>query len=188
MPNVTELYCVPVLGFVAASGTGKTTLLTRLIPALRERGLHCAVIKHSHHDVEIDRPGKDSHRLREAGAGQVILASPHRTFWVQEGDGVSEPGLADLLDRLDSATLDLVLVEGFRTEHLPKIEVHRPALAAPLLCADDPEIIALATDAVVRSAPAHLSLLALNRPGQVADFIVAWLQTVERNTRSGRQQ
>ena len=185
---MTDLSSVPVLGFVAASGTGKTTLLTRLIPALRERGLRCAVIKHSHHDVEIDRPGKDSHRLREAGAGQVILASPHRTFWVQEGDGVSEPRLADLLDRLDSATLDLVLVEGFRTEHLPKIEVHRPALAAPLLCVDDPDIIALATDAVVRSAPAHLSVLALNRPGQVADFIVSWLQTVGRNTASSGQQ
>lgn len=185
---MTELYCVPVLGFVAASGTGKTTLLSRIIPLLRARGLRCAVIKHSHHDIEIDRPGKDSHRLRESGAGQVILASPHRTFWVQEGDGVSEPRLADLLDRLDSATLDLVLVEGFRFEHLPKIEVHRPALAAPLLCANDPDVIALASDAVVRSAPAHVSVLALNQPGQVADFIVSWLQTVERNNRPSGQK
>jgi len=114
---VTDLCSVPVLGFAAVSGTGKTTLLTRLIPVLCERGLRCAVIKHSHHDVEIDRPGKDSHRLREAGAGQVILASPHRTFWVQEGDGISEPRLSDLLARLDTASLDLVLVEAEAVAH-----------------------------------------------------------------------
>jgi molybdopterin-guanine dinucleotide biosynthesis protein B len=188
MPKVTDLCSVPVLGFVAASGTGKTTLLTRLIPALRERGLRCAVIKHSHHDVEIDRPGKDSHRLREAGAGQVILASPHRIFWVQEGDGVSEPRLADLLGRLDSTSLDLILVEGFRSERLPKIEIHRPVLGAPLLCAEDPDIIALASDDAVYAAPARVPLLALNRPVEVAEFIVSWLQTGARHTRQTRQQ
>ena len=103
---------VPLLGFAAYSGTGKTTLLTRLIPLLKARGLRCAAIKHSHHDFDIDVPGKDSHRMREAGAEQVVLASPHRTFWVGEGDGHTEPGLAELVDRLDLARLDLVLVEG----------------------------------------------------------------------------
>lgn len=166
-----EKFPFPVLGFVAASGTGKTTLLSLLIPRLRARGLRCAVIKHSHHDFEIDRPGKDSHRLREAGAGQVLLASAHRTFLVEEGDGIREPVLADLLDRLNPQGLDLVLVEGFRHERLPKIEIHRPALGAPLFCGDDPDVIALATDTVPDESPA-LPRLPLNEPDTVADFIV----------------
>lgn len=171
--SVSNPTSLPVLGFVATSGTGKTTLLSRLIPALRERGLHCAVIKHSHHDFEIDRPGKDSHKLRQAGAEQVILASPHRVFWVKEGDGVSEPALADLVDRLDPAGLDLVLLEGYRGEHVAKIEVHRPALGGPLLCRDDPDIIALACDEPPSGAP-DLPLLPLNDIDAVADFVVRW--------------
>ena len=165
---------VPILGFVAASGTGKTTLLSRLIPRLQARGLRSAVIKHSHHDFEVDRPGKDSHRLREAGAGQVLLASPHRMFLVQEGDGVSEPQLADLLGRLNPRAMDLVLVEGFRQESLPKIEIHRPVLGAPLLCTGDPDIIALATDGEPTGAPA-LPRLPLNEPDVIADFVVDWV-------------
>jgi len=164
-----------MLGFVAASGTGKTTLLSELIPRLGERGIRCAVIKHSHHDFEIDRPGKDSHRLREAGAGQVLLASPFRTFWVQEGDGVSEPELAGLLGRLDLEVLDLVLVEGFRHERLRKIEIHRQALGAPLLCLNDPDIIAVAADAEPSKAPAR-PLLPLNDPDVIADFVIDWFQ------------
>ena len=176
MSDVNQLYAVPVLGFVAASGTGKTTLLVQLIPVLRKRGLRCGLVKHSHHDIEIDRPGKDSHRLREAGADQLILTSPHRTFWVQEGDGVSEQRLADLLGRFDKSNLDLILVEGFRNERLPKIEVHRAVLAAPLLCARDPDIIALASDDAVPEAPGNVVVLPLDRPAEVAEFIVAWLQ------------
>lgn len=172
-------FSVPVLGFVAASGTGKTTLLSRLIPQLRKRGLRCAVIKHSHHDFEIDRPGKDSHRLREAGAGQVLLASPHRTFLVEEGDGSSEPVLADLLSRLNPAMMDLVLVEGFRQEHLPKIEIHRPVLGAPLLFPGDPDIFALATDTEPFGAPA-LPRLPLNEPVVIADFVAEWVRDRRR--------
>jgi len=173
---VIKDFPVPILGFIAASGTGKTTLLCHLIPLLRARGLRCAVIKHSHHDFEIDRPGKDSHRLREAGAGQVLLASPHRTFLVEEGDGFSEPVLADLLGRLNPEMMDLVLVEGFRQESLPKIEIHRPALGAPLLCPGDPDIIALATDSEPVGAPA-LPRLPLNEPEAVADFILGHVRS-----------
>lgn len=171
MPSSQSL---PVLGFVAFSGTGKTTLLSQLIPALRERGVRCAVIKHSHHDFEIDKPGKDSHRLRQAGADQVILASPHRTFWVQEGDGETEPRLTDLVARLDPAGLDLVLVEGFRGEDIPKIEVHRPSLGTPLLCTDDPRIIALACDESPAAA-VPVPLLPLNAVAEVAAFVSRWL-------------
>lgn len=165
---------IPVLGFVAYSGTGKTTLLSRLIPLLRERGLRCAVIKHSHHDFEIDKPGKDSHRLREAGAAQVILASPHRIFWVREGDGETEPRLAELVARLDPAGLDLVLVEGFRGEAIPKIEVHRPSLGTPLLCMADASIVALACDAPPATA-VTVPQLPLNDVAAVAGFVQDWL-------------
>ena len=165
---------VPLLGFVACSGTGKTTLLTRLIPQLKARGLRCAAIKHSHHDFAIDIPGKDSQRLRESGATQVVLASPHRTFWVREGDGHTEPGLSELLEFIDVTAVDVVLVEGFRHEPFPKIEVYRSGRGQPLLCVGDDTIIAVAVD----SAPGELlaiPLLPLNNPEHVAEFVVDWM-------------
>jgi len=165
---------LPILGFVAFSGTGKTTLLSRLIPVLCERGIRCAVIKHSHHDFEIDQPGKDSYRLREAGADQVILASPHRTFWVREGDGEHEPTLGELVARLDPHGIDLVLAEGFRQEPICKIEVHRPELGTPLLCQGDDRIIALACDQEPGQT-VSVPLLPLNDPAAVAAFVEAWL-------------
>lgn len=167
-----------MLGIVAYSGTGKTTLLTRLLPLLRAQSVRVAVIKHSHHDFEIDKPGKDSHRLREAGAQQVLLASPYRTFWVTEGDGVTEPVLAELMARLDLTALDLVLVEGFRHEAIPKIEVHRPSLGTPLLCDDDDGVIAVATDGPLMRDPA-IPCLPLNEPEKVAAFVRDWLQSVD---------
>ncbi|MCB1801823.1 MAG: molybdopterin-guanine dinucleotide biosynthesis protein B [Gammaproteobacteria bacterium] len=165
----------PILAVAAASGSGKTTLLTRLLPELRAQGVRCAVIKHSHHDVEFDVPGKDTHRLREAGAAQVLLASPYRCFWVEEGDGVTEPPLQDMLCRLDLARINLVLVEGYRHERLPKIEIHRTRLGKPLLCTHDPDVIAVATD-----APAGLGLdlpcLPLNDARAVAAFVIHWMR------------
>lgn len=165
---------VPLLGFVACSGTGKTTLLTRLIPQLKARGLRCAAIKHSHHDFAIDIPGKDSQRLRESGATQVVLASPHRTFWVREGDGHTEPGLSELLEFIDVTAVDVVLVEGFRHEPFPKIEVYRSGRGQPLLCVGDDTIIAVAVD----SAPGEslaIPLLPLNSPEHVAEFVMDWI-------------
>ncbi len=167
---------VPLLGFVAFSGTGKTTLLTRLIPALAARGMRCAALKHSHHDFDIDIPGKDSHRLRAAGARQVLLASPHRVFSVEEGDGRTEPRLHELVGRLDLSAIDLVLVEGFRQECLPKIEVHRPERGSALLCLEDDDIIALASDADPGQR-LDIPLLPLNEPDAIADFIVGWMRT-----------
>jgi molybdopterin-guanine dinucleotide biosynthesis protein MobB len=166
---------VPLLGFVAFSGTGKTSLLTRLIPELNARGVRCAAVKHSHHNFDIDVPGKDSHRLREAGARQVLLASPHRVFMVEEGNGLTEPRLHELVARLDLSSVDLVLVEGFRQERLPKIEVHRPDRGKPLLCLEDDDIIALASDADPGPRP-DIPLLPLNEPAAIADFIVGWIQ------------
>lgn len=161
---------VPVLGFVAASGTGKTTLLTQLIPVLKQNGLRIGLIKHSHHDFEIDQPGKDSFRLRKAGASPVMLVSRYRRAMITELDPEQEPRLGDQLKQFDQAELDLILVEGFRAERFPKIELHRPSLGQPLLYSNDPDIIAVATDAALET-PAHLMQLDLNRPEMIAEFI-----------------
>jgi len=168
-------YPIPVLGLAAFSGSGKTTLLEGVIPLLCRAGVRPALVKHSHHDFEMDKPGKDSDRLRRAGAGQVLLASPWRTAWIREGDGETEPRLEELLSRLDTSRLDLVLVEGFRHEPIPKIEIHRPSLGTPLLCESDPHILALACDEPPAGRPA-VPLLDLNDAGSVADWILQWMK------------
>ena len=137
---------IPVLGFAAFSGTGKTTLLTKLLPKLAASGLRVGMVKHSHHDIEMDKPGKDSYRLRQAGACQLVLASPHRSIVFAEQNEVAEPTLLAQLNWLNITMLDLVLVEGFRDEAFTKIELHRPSLGKPLLAAQDCNIIAIASD------------------------------------------
>lgn len=134
-----------VLGFAGYSGSGKTTLIERLLPLFRADGLRVAVIKQSHHDVEVDRPGKDSWRHRQAGATEVLLASPKRWMLVHELDGAPEPDLAAHLVRLSPC--DLCLVEGFRHGGHPKLEVHRDAPGQPWLYPDDPNILAVLGDA-----------------------------------------
>lgn len=165
----------PLLGFAAYSGTGKTELLTRLIPLLSARGLRVGMVKHAHHEFDIDRPGKDSHRLRKAGARVMLISSARRSALMRElAPDEPEPGLAELLARIDPGAVDLVLVEGFKRESLPKIELCRPALGHPYLYPEDPDIVALATDA---PPPPDLALphLDLNDPPAVADFILARL-------------
>ncbi len=158
-----------LIGFCGWSGSGKTTLLTRLIPLLTARGLRVSTIKHTHHDFEIDKPGKDSWAHRQAGAREVLLASNKRLALIQERDGEAEPGLPELLGRL--APADLVLVEGFRREACPRIEVHRPELGKPMLAADDPGVIAVASP----TPPVGLTVpwLPLDAPEVIADFILA---------------
>lgn len=135
----------PLLGFVAWSGTGKTTLLERLIPQLTQRGLRLGVLKHTHHQFDMDKPGKDSYRLRQAGASQVMAASSLRHALIRETpDG--EPPFAELLASFDWSRLDLLLIEGFKHEHFPKIELHRAAIGRPLMFPTDPGVIALVSD------------------------------------------
>jgi molybdopterin-guanine dinucleotide biosynthesis protein MobB len=161
-----------VIGFSAYSGTGKTTLLKQLLPILRRQGLRIAVIKHAHHHFDIDHPGKDSHELRKAGAQRMLVASGRRLALVTEFEpGHPEPTLAELLKDLDPDDLDLVLVEGFKREPFPKIELHRPSRGKPLLCQKDPQIIAIATDGELPHAPEHLPRLDLNDPEEIARFI-----------------
>lgn len=131
-----------VFGIAGYSGAGKTTLIEGLLPRLRQRGLKVAVIKQTHHDVDPDPPGKDSRRHRAAGAGEVILAGPKRWVLTHECEG-SVPTLVQLTARL--APCDLVLVEGFRHERLPKLEVFRPELSHPPLWPNDPAVVAVAS-------------------------------------------
>lgn len=166
----------PVLGCCAFSGTGKTTLLTRLLPLLRERGLRVGVVKHAHHAFDIDHPGKDSHSLRESGASHVVVASARRIASIEERpQRGGEPCLADALARIDAANVDLVLAEGFKAETFPKIELYRPALGKPLLCRRDNNIIAVASDVPI-DLPDGVMPLDLNDPETIADFVVEWLE------------
>lgn len=160
----------PVLAFIAYSGTGKTTLLEQLIPRLRSRGLRLAVVKHTHHHFDIDRPGKDSYRLREAGAAQVMVASRKRWALITEhADQRDEPRLEELLAQLDHPHLDLILVEGFKHEAVAKFELHRKALGKPYLFPDDRDVIAIVSDS---EPPAtELPRFALNDLEAIAEFI-----------------
>ena len=162
---------VPLLGFAAYSGTGKTTLLAEIIPILKQQGLRIGLIKHSHHDFQIDQPGKDSYRLRAAGALSVLLISSHRRAVITEILPVKEPSLDNELKGFDQSGLDLILVEGFKSEAFPKIELHRATLNKPLLYPDDPNIIAFATDVAIET-PSYLIQLDLNQPQRIAEFIL----------------
>ncbi len=133
------------------------------------------MIKHAHHTFDIDQPGKDSYRLRKAGAQQMLIASRHRRALMTETPGAhTEPGLAALLPELDTGRLDLILVEGFKLERFPKIELHRPALGHPLLAPDDDTIIAVATDAPL-AGPTGVVQLDINQPAQITQFILDYI-------------
>jgi molybdopterin-guanine dinucleotide biosynthesis protein B len=134
-----------VFGIAGHSGMGKTTLLERLIPELTGRGLSVSLIKHSHKSIEIDRPGKDSYRLREAGCGEVVLLGNERWALMHELRGAPEPSLDYLIGRLQPC--DLVLVEGFKEGHFPKIEVWRAELGRETLWPQWPGIMGIASDA-----------------------------------------
>ncbi|AOY01267.1 molybdopterin-guanine dinucleotide biosynthesis protein B [Jeongeupia sp. USM3] len=163
-----------VFGIVGYSGSGKTTLTERLIAHFSALGLKVNAIKHSHHDLELEPPGKDSARFRAAGAGEVLVASPYRYAIVHELRDQPEPALAEQLARLSPA--DLTLVEGFKREAIPKLEVWRAATGKPLLHPDDPFIVAVASDGPVEMPIDHgLPLLDLNDAGAIAGFIARHL-------------
>ena len=143
----------PILGFAAWSGTGKTTLLKKLIPMLRSRGLRLGIVKHAHHAFDVDQPGKDSYELRHAGAERVLVGSRRRWALMVESEQDEEPTLQQLLAQMPGDSLDLILVEGFKHERFDKIEIHRASRGAPLLHPDDDSIIAVASDEVLDPAP-----------------------------------
>ena len=162
---------VPLIGFAAWSGTGKTTLLVNLLGIFTSLELRIGVIKHAHHTFEIDYPGKDSYELRKAGASQVLIGSRQRWALLVENRDADEKPLEYHVRNLDLDKLDLILVEGFKPEVIPKIELHRPSLGHNLLYPDDESIIAIATDAGL-SEDTELPVLNLNDPQQIAQFII----------------
>jgi molybdopterin-guanine dinucleotide biosynthesis protein B len=156
-------------GIAGWSGTGKTTLVRRLLPELIGRGLAVSTVKHAHHDFDVDRPGKDSYEHRAAGANEVMVASSVRWALIHEGRGAAEPSLDDLVARM--APVDLILIEGFKSECYDKLEVHRPSLGKKLLCDDDDDVVALASDAPIDGT--GLPVLDLDDVVAIADFIIA---------------
>lgn len=171
-------FAKPVLGFAAYSGTGKTTLLVKLLPFLKLQGLRVALIKQTHHDFEIDKPGKDSYELRKAGADQVMLASDNRSALVTEYEETHATDLEELVSSLDLEHIDLVLVEGFKHSPFPKIELHRPSTGNRLIFPDDECVIAVASDEKIEAG--DLPVIDINVPEEVAGFINRWLDNLQR--------
>lgn len=167
---------LPLIGICAAgSNTGKTTLINKLIIELRQRNIRVSVIKHAHHHFDIDHPGKDSYEIREAGAVQTLVASGKRWALITEMQRTPNPqdeaDLESLIALINPEYADMILVEGFKNAHIPKIEVHRPALGMPLACQNDSDFIAVASDAPL-ATETQLPLLNLNNTQQIADFIL----------------
>lgn len=156
-----------VFGFAGYSGSGKTTLIEKLIPFFTARGLRVSLIKQTHHDVDLDQPGKDSWRHRQAGCTEVMLASGRRWALMHELRDEPDPGLEALVARL--APCDLVLVEGFKADPIPKLEIHRQASGKPLLFPGDPHIVAVATDEPLAT---DLPQFDLNRVEDIATFVL----------------
>lgn len=164
-----------ILGVIGWSGSGKTSLLEYLVKELSASGKQINIVKHSHHDIIIEPPQKDSARLRSAGAAEVLLASPYRYVITRELREEAEPPLSDLLLRMSPA--DLTLVEGYKWEAIPKLEVYRPELGKPAIYPHDTRILAVASDI---PAPANLRAglvwLDLNQPQQALEWLLAAMQ------------
>ena len=162
---------IPILGFSAWSGTGKTTLLRQLIPALKARGLRVSVIKHAHHHFDLDFPGKDSYELRKAGADQTVICTTTRMAMITEFDHPGdEPDLRQIIASLDTSRIDMVLVEGYKDIHFPKIELHRAELGKPYLYTGDDSVIALACDGIPPEG-IKIPVLDINDVESIARFI-----------------
>ena len=145
-----------IFGIAGYSGSGKTTLIEKLIPVFTARGLRVSLIKHAHHTFDVDQPGKDSWRHRHAGCAEVLITSSRRWALMHELRGTAEPTLPELVAHL--AACDLLLIEGFKHEAIPKLEVHRAVVGEPLLFPHDNHITALASDATVDTMLPQFSL------------------------------
>ncbi|RBM42013.1 bifunctional molybdopterin-guanine dinucleotide biosynthesis adaptor protein MobB/molybdopterin molybdotransferase MoeA [Vibrio tarriae] len=163
---------LPLLGFAAYSGTGKTTLLEALLPKLTAAGLRIGLLKHAHHDFDVDKPGKDSYRLRKAGASQMLIASRNRHALMTETPD-AEAEFDYLLTRFDAEKLDVILVEGCKNIAFPKIELHRAEVGKPWLYPHDENIIAIAADETVETA---LPQMHINDLDAIADFVLHYVE------------
>ena len=159
-----------VFGFAGWSGSGKTTLIEQLIPRLAIRAGKVSLVKHAHHAFDIDHPGKDSYRHREAGCTEVLVSSSRRYALIHELRGETELTLSEAIDRL--APCDLVLVEGFKRDRIPKLEVWRPSVGKPRLHPVDPAILGVATDMPEALAGAKLPVFRLADIDEIATFVL----------------
>ena len=164
-----------VIGVVGWKNNGKTTLVVRLIEHLTERGLRVSTVKHAHHSVDLDQPGKDTWRHRQAGAGEVILATGRRWILMHELRDEDEPPLEALLVKL--APADLVIVEGFKGSSLPKIEVHRGERGTALIAREDPDVVAVAADIPIEDL--GVPVLHLDDIAAIAETALAHSQEIE---------
>ncbi|KQN58590.1 molybdopterin-guanine dinucleotide biosynthesis protein MobB [Serratia sp. Leaf51] len=167
---------IPLLGIVAYSGTGKTTLLKQLIPHLRQRGIRVGLIKHTHHDVDVDTPGKDSFELRKAGADQTMVASSDRWALMTETAHQEPLDLRYLATRFDSNSLDMILVEGFKHERIDKIVLYREESGRHLEQLIDSYVIAVASNQLPALSLGSIRVLDLNKIEEIECFIVEWLE------------
>jgi len=156
-----------IFGFAGYSGSGKTTLIEQLIPLFVKRGLKVSLIKHAHHTFDVDQEGKDSYRHRHAGCSEVLVTSSRRWALMSELRGAAEPTLKEQMERLSPC--DLLLVEGFKHEPIPKLEVYRAEVGEALIHPHDANIVAVASDAKVDT---QLPQLDLNKPEAVAEFVL----------------
>ena len=163
----------PIIGFAAYSGTGKTTLLKQLIPTLREKSLRVALIKHAHHNFDVDKPGKDSYELRKAGATPTLIASAMRTVLMIDKETQEEPDLQTLIQYFDKESIDVILVEGFKNECFEKIELHRHSCGHDYIFPQDENIIAIAHDAQIDSC--SIPQMNINDIEVIANFICTHL-------------
>src|SRR3954454_2562527 len=167
-----------IIGLAGWSGSGKTTLITKLVPCLTRRGLRVSTLKHAHHGFDLDQPGKDSFMHRAAGACEVVVSSANRFAILHELRGEPEWALPALVKKM--SPVDLVLVEGYKRDPFPKLEVHRAANGKPLIQPNDPHIVAIAADVALPDA--RVPVISLDDIEGIADLVMAQAVPVERVT------
>ena len=163
-----------IIGFAAFSGTGKTTLIKKIVSILSEKKYTVSVIKHAHHNFDLDQPGKDSYEIRKSGAENILISSEKRWALIHENKNNKELTLKDLLNILGNIDSDIILVEGFKKENFPKIELYRKEIGKDILFYNDKNIVAFATDVDI-NIEQNIEKLDINDPQQIVDYIIKFL-------------
>ena len=172
-----------LIGFAAYSGTGKTTLIKEVVSILKKLDYKISVIKHAHHDFDVDKPGKDSYEIRKSGADNMLISSTNRWVLMHDNKGSNELSLRDLIKKLEFSTeSDVILVEGFKAEKFPKIELYRKKISEDreLLSISDNSIVAIATDDT-SNVNSNLPVLDINKPHDIAAFLLKYLKISKKS-------